>query len=64
MVWRIEDFWARHVSHRELHRRLDNLRLLYRAEELSEQEIAESAERSLQRIRDSWAAQREQESGD
>ncbi|WP_267131628.1 hypothetical protein [Streptomyces katsurahamanus] len=40
------------------------MRELYRAQEPSEQDSAEAAERSLQRIRDSLAAKQAREPGD
>lgn len=26
LTWAVEDFWCRHITHRELYRRLDSLR--------------------------------------
>ncbi|GGZ33243.1 hypothetical protein GCM10010387_29220 [Streptomyces inusitatus] len=58
-VWRVEEFWNRHVRYRELYRQLDIARELYRAREMSEEELSEAGERILQRIKDSRAAKQE-----
>lgn len=58
ILWGLEEFWCRHVTQRELYRRLDNARLLIQASMPPDRHSAEQLERSLQRIRDAVAAER------
>jgi hypothetical protein len=56
----VEEFWCRHVTQRELYRRLDNLRDLIQATYPAEWDTPGYAERNLQRIRVAVAADRAQ----
>ncbi|MGW7004172.1 hypothetical protein ACWGCW_15465 [Streptomyces sp. NPDC054933] len=59
-VFAVEEFWCRHVTQRELYRRLDDLRDQVRASFPTGWDTPRNAERDLQRIRNAVAAERRQ----
>ncbi|MEU1629345.1 hypothetical protein ABZ746_29325 [Streptomyces sp. NPDC020096] len=58
VVFAVEEFWCRHVTQRELYRRLDDLRDQVQASLPAGWDTPSKAECDLQRIRDAVAAQR------
>ncbi|MFF4701132.1 hypothetical protein [Streptomyces chattanoogensis] len=54
----MEEFWSRHVTRRELYRRIDNARLVTQLILPPDRYSVEDTERSLQRIRDATIAKR------
>ncbi|MER6912198.1 hypothetical protein ABT354_11040 [Streptomyces sp. NPDC000594] len=59
-MWAVEGLWSRHVTRRDLHRRLDALRELFDQAWPPEWDTPEFTERSLQRIVDTVAERRRQ----
>jgi hypothetical protein len=59
-LWAAEEWWCRHVTQRELYRRLDAIGRAFRASLPTEWDEPGFAERGLREIRSAVAAKREQ----
>ncbi|MEX2984279.1 hypothetical protein [Streptomyces sp. C36] len=57
IVGAVEEYWCRHVTQRELYRRLDGIRLATWSALQPDRYTLEDLQRGLQRLRDAFAAE-------